>query len=279
MLARVFAQKLTEDFGHQFIVDNRPGATGTIATAQVAKSPPDGYTILMHATSSLVSAYLYRNVGYDPLKDFAPIASVGKMPFYLVVHPSVPATTVKEIIALARRRPNDLAYASPGAGSGGHLVMETFMRAAGALKLVHVPYKGAAPGVAALIAGEVSLAFDTISTSQPQVDAGRLRGIAVSSGKRAAALPQIPTMIESGIPGFEMYLWFGLFAPAGTPAAAIDRLNGEINSIVKGADYQTRMRTLAAEASPNAPADFAAFLDIDVPKWVKTIKETGARAD
>lgn len=278
VLARLLAQKLGESMGQTFIADNRPGATGSIGAAVVAKSAPDGHTLIMHATSSHISAYLYRNVGYDPMRDFVPIANVGTMPFYLVTHPSLPVRSVKEVIALAKGRPGELSFSTPGSGSGGHLVMEMFKAAAG-IKLLHVPYKGGAPSVAALVSGEVSLAYDTISTSQPHVNAGKLRGIAVSSARRVTALPDVPTVMESGLSRFEAYLWFGLFAPSGTPATVISLLSGEINKALGTLDYQQRMRILGAEASPHNPEQFAAFLKTDTPKWIKTINDTGARVD
>lgn len=279
VLARAIAQKLTDSLGQQVIVDNRPGATGTIGAALVAKAPADGYTLILHATSSYISAYLYRSATYDPVKDFAPVANVGTMPFYLVAHPSLPVTTVKDVIALAKRRPDDLAFSTPGSGSGGHLVMERFRAAAGGLKLVHVPYKGAAPMITALMSGEVALAFDTISTSQPHVAAGRLRGIALSSAKRVAAVPDVPTVMEAGLAGFEAYLWFGLFAPAGTPAAVIDRLSQATGKALAAPDYQNRMAMLGADAAPHSPESFAQFLHTDVPQWAKVIRDTGARVD
>ncbi len=278
LLARVLAQKLGESMGQQFFVDNRPGATGTIAAAMVAKSPPDGYTLIMHATSSHVSAYLYRQVTYDPMQDFAPVAGTGALAFYLVTHPSLPVKTVKEVIALAKRSPEELVYCSAGSGSGGHLVMEMFKAATG-IKLLHVPYKGAAPSIADLIAGQVLLTFDTISTSQPHVKTGRLRGIAVSSSKRMPAVPEIPTVMESGVPGFENYLWFGLLAPAGTPSVVVTRLSGEINKVLGSPDYQQRMLALGGVAAPNSPEQFADFLKSDTPKWIKVISDTGARVD
>ena len=279
VLARVLAQRLGDSLGQQFIVDNRPGATGTIATAQVAKAVADGYTLLMHATSNHVSGYLYQKVSYDPMKDFAPVVNAGSLHFYLVTHPSLPVKAVKDIVALAQRRPGELAFSSPGSGSGGHLVMEMFM-AATRIKLLHVPYKGAAPSIADLIAGHVSLTFDTISTSHPHVKNGRLRGIAVSGAKRAAAAPEIPTVMESGVPGFETYIWFGLFAPAGTPGAAVNRLNGEVNKVLAAPDYQQRITgTLGGEAAPNTPEQFAEFLRADTPKWIKVIQDTGARVE
>lgn len=278
LLARVLAQKLGESMGQQFLVDNRPGATGTIAAAMVAKSPPDGYALIVHATSSHVSAYLYRKITYDPMKDFAPVANAGTLAFYLVTHPSLPAKNVKEVIVLAKRRPGELAFSSPGSGSGGHLVMEMFKAATG-INLLHVPYKGAAPSIADLIAGQVSLTFDTISTSHPHVKTGRLRGIAVSSSKRMPAAPEIPTVMESGVPGFENYIWFGLLAPAGTPSAVIGRLSGEINKVLGSPDYQQRMQTLGGVAAPHSPEQFADFLKSDTPKWIKVINDTGARVE
>ena len=277
-LARLVGQKLTESLGQTFLVDNRAGATGTIGTGLVAKAPPDGYTLLMSATSNYVAAFLYQKLPYDPDRDLAPLIRIATLPFYLVVHPSLPVHSVQELVKFAKARPGDLAFSSPGPGSGGHLVMAMFQAATG-IQLVHVPYKGAAPSITALVGGEVALTWDTISTSHPHVAAGKLRALAVSGAKRSPAVPSVPTAIEAGVPGFETYIWFGFFAPAGTPAPILDKLNGEINRILGQADVKSRITTLSGEISPNTPEQFGRFLAADTPKWKKVIAETGVRVN
>ncbi len=277
-LARLVAQKLTESLGQTFLIDNRAGATGTIGTGMVAKSQPDGYTLLMSATSNYVAAFLYQKLPYDPERDLAPLIRIATLPFYLVVHPSLPVRSVQELVKFAKARPGELAFSSPGAGSGGHLVMAMFQAATG-IELVHVPYKGAAPSITALVAGEVALTWDTISTSHPHVVAGKLRALAVSGAKRSPAVPSVPTAIEAGVPGFETYIWFGFFAPAGTPASVMEKLNGEINRILGQADVKSRITTLSGEISPNTPEQFGRFLEADTPKWKKIIAATGVRVN
>lgn len=277
VLARMIAQKLSESMGQPFIVENRTGATGTIASGMVAKSPPDGYTLLMASMSSHISPYLYRNVGYDPT-DFTPIVNVATLPFYFVAHPSVPANTLGELIALAKKRPGELNYASPGSGSGGHLCMEMFKAATGT-DIAHVPYKGAAPAVADLVAGQVNVICDSVATSHPHVKAGKLRGLALAAPKRYAAAPEIPTTAEAGLPNFEISLWFGLLGPTGMPPAITRRLNSEVNTIMSAPDMRERIVTMGGEFTPNTPEEFAAFLKTDTPKWVKVIRDVGARID
>ena len=277
-LARLVGQKLTESLGQTFLIDNRAGATGTIGTGTVAKSQPDGYTLLMSATSNYVAAFLYQKLPYDPERDLAPLIRIATLPFYLVVHPSLPVRSVQELVKFAKARPGELAFSSPGAGSGGHLVMAMFQAATG-IELVHVPYKGAAPSITALVAGEVALTWDTISTSHPHVVAGKLRALAVSGAKRSPAVPSVPTAIEAGVPGFETYIWFGFFAPAGTPASVMEKLNGEINRILGQADVKSRITTLSGEISPNTPEQFGRFLEADTPKWKRIIADTGVRVN
>ena len=277
-LARLVGQKLTESLGQTFLVDNRAGATGTIGTGLVAKAPTDGYTLLMSATSNHVAAFLYQKLPYDPERDLAPLIRIATLPFYLVVHPSLPVHSVQELVKFAKARPGDLAFSSPGPGSGGHLVMAMFQAATG-IQLVHVPYKGAAPSITALVGGEVALTWDTISTSHPHVAAGKLRALAVSGAKRSPAVPSVPTAIEAGVPGFETYIWFGFLAPAGTPAPIMDKLNGAINRILGQADVKSRITTLSGEISPNTPEQFGRFLAADTPKWKKVIAETGVRVN
>ncbi len=277
-LARLVAQKLTESLGQHFLVDNRAGATGTIGTSMVAKAAPDGYTILMSATSNYVAAFLYRKLPYDPERDLAPLVRIATLPFYLVVHPSLPVRSVRELVAFAKARPKQLAFSSPGPGSGGHLVMAMFQRATG-IELVHVPYKGASPSITALVGGEVALTWDTISTSHPHVVAGKLRALAVSGAQRSPAVPSVPTAIEAGVPGFEAYIWFGMLVPAGTPAPVVERLNRAINTILGMPDVRSRIETLSGEIVPNSAEEFGRFLAADTPKWKKIIAETGVQVN
>jgi tripartite-type tricarboxylate transporter receptor subunit TctC len=278
VLARVVAHHLQEAFGQPVIVEDRPGAGGTLASAQVVESTPDGLTLIMHTSGSYVAAYLYPNVRYDPVKDLAPIINCASYPFYLVVNPSLPVKTVGELIALAKKEPNKLSYSSPGIGSAGHLLMEMFKREAG-IEIVHVPYRSAPQSVTDIVSGQVSLAFDTIGTSQALVAAGKLRGLAVSSGKRSAAVPDVPTVAESGLPGFEAYLWVGLFVPAGTPEPIVAKLNVEVNKILQDAEVKHLVANIGGDSPPNTPQEFTSFIAGETAKWRRIIADVGARAE
>lgn len=278
VLARVIAQRLQTAFGQPVIVENRPGAGGTLASAEVVKSAPDGLTLLMHTSGSYVAAYLYRNAPYDPARDFTPIINCATYPFYLVVNPSLPVKTVGELIALAKKEPNKLNYSSPGIGAAGHLLMEMFKREAG-IEIVHVPYRSAPQSVTDIVSGQVSLAFDTIGTSQSLVMAGKLRGLAVSSGKRSAAVPDVPTVAESGLTGFEAYLWVGLFAPAGTPEPIVTKLNAEVKQILQDAEVKRLVANIGGDSAPNTPQEFASFIARETAKWRKIIVDVGASAE
>ncbi len=278
LLARLIGQKLAESLVQPFVIENVVGATGTIAHGQVAKATPDGYTILMASTSSHIAAYLYKSMPYDPLKDFAPVINVATLPIALFVHPSVPAATLQEFIQLVKGKPNAFNFASPGSGSAGHLVTERFLRLVD-LKVVHVPFKGAAPASTATIAGQTEVLFDTISTSWPHVKAGKLRALAVTTAKRSPAAPELPTMVEAGVNGFEASLWFAVFAPAATPAPIVAKLNAEINKAMATSDLQTRIAATGGEFIANTPQQFAAALGPDTQTWVKVIRDTGARVD
>jgi tripartite-type tricarboxylate transporter receptor subunit TctC len=278
VLSRLLGQKLTQAHGQNFIVDNRPGATGTIAGALVAKSAPDGYTLIMHSTSSYTAGFLYSRPGYDAARAFAPVIRCATSGLYLVSVASLPARNVKELVALARRRPNELTYATVGMGSAAHLAAEMFSNAAG-IKTVAVAYKGAAPALVALASGEVGFSVLNILDPQPFVKEGKLRGLAVTSAKRSPAIPDVPTLKESGI-DVEAYLWMGLFAPAGTPAPVIGKLNAEITRFI--AEPQTNawlINNLGAEFSPHTPEQFGEFLAGDVATWQKVIKRLGIQLD
>ena len=279
ILGRVAAQKLTEALGQQVIPDNRPGASGNIGTEQVAKAPPDGYTLVTAPGSTLtIHPSLYAKLGFDPLKDFAPVTIIAAVPNLLVVHPSLPVRTVKELIALAKARPDQLNYASTGAGQSTHLSMELFKSMAG-VKITHVPYKGSAPAVTDLIGGHVSLMFDNMPSALPHAKAGKLRGIAVSTLKRAAVTPELPTVAESGLPGFEVNVWFGVLAPAGTPRDIVQRLHGVLVKALQSPDVRERLSTQGAEPVGNTPEQFTAQMKADLVKWAKVVKAANIKLD
>jgi len=279
VLARMLAQKLNESYGQFFIVENRAGATGTIGGALVAKSPPDGYTLILHSSSTYIAPSLYRSVPYDGVKSFAPIVNCVMYPFYIVATPSLPAKNVRELIALAKKHSGELTYATPGYGSGGHLVME-MLNSAARIKIVHVPYKGSAPWMAAVAGGEITLGITSILTAQPLVKAGKLRGMAVTSAQRSRAVPEVPTMVESGLPGFEANLWAGLFATGGTPPAVVNQLNASITRIVTTPEMKDwLLQSMGGEFTPNSPEQFSDFLARDTARWQKVIKDNALHLD
>jgi tripartite-type tricarboxylate transporter receptor subunit TctC len=279
VFSRPLAQKLSEALGQQVVVDSRPGATGMIANDLVAKSAPDGYTLLAAPGSAMAATpHLYK-VPYDSLRDFAPIIQLSTFSYVLVAHPAVPVKTARDLIALAKSRPGMLTYGSTGVGSGFHLAGELFCAMAG-VQMLHVPYRGG--GTAAitdLVAGRVDLMWDSLAVVKPQMQAGRLRAIGVTGARRAAALPEVPAIAESGLPGYEMIGWHGIFAPAGTPPAVVARLNAEVVRILNTAQMRERLGVLGAEPAANKPAEFAAFIEAEIQKYAKVIKASGARAD
>lgn len=277
--ARAIGQKLNDAWKQPVIIDNRPGAGGNIGADNVAKSAPDGYSILMGAVSThAINPHLYAKMPYDALRDFAPITLVTTVPNVLVVHPSVPAKTTRELIALAKARPGQLNFASGSTGSTGHLAGELFKTMAG-VNMVHVPYKGAAPAVADLIAGHVSLMFDNLASALPQIKAGRTRALAVTTLARATMLRDLPTLDESGLKGFDLTTWFGVFAPAGVPPAIIGALHREITRALESGDVRDRLAALGAQPTPNTPEAFAAFIRTEHAKYAQVIKASGARVD
>ncbi|MBV8538193.1 MAG: tripartite tricarboxylate transporter substrate binding protein [Alphaproteobacteria bacterium] len=271
---RLVANHLAEAWHQSVVPDNRPGATGTLGTAIVVKSPPDGYTLLMANTSSHISPYLYKTQEYDPNTDLVPVINVVTTPYYLVSNPAVPAKSVQDVVRLIKEKPGVYSYGSPGIGSGGNMAMEMFKQVAG-LDILQVPYKGAAPEVEALMAGEVSVCFDTIGNSQPHVKDGKLRGYATTGKTRSQALPDMPTMIESGYPQFEAYIWFGLFAPKGTPAPIVQKLNDEISRYMQSPEMKNRLTELTATFEPQTPGEFKSFLVADTKRWRDVITSTG----
>ena len=279
IVARAIGQELNKSWGQAVVIDNRPGAGGNIGADLVAKAPADGYTILMGAVSThAINVTLYNKLPYDPIRDFAPVTLITSVPNVLVVHPSVPANNVKELIALAKSRPGQLNFASGSTGSAGHLAGELFNSMAG-VRMTHIPYKGAAPAVVDLMAGHVSLMFDNMSSALPNIKATRVRALAVTTLKRSPLLPQLPTISDAGLRGFDIATWFGIFAPAGTPPDIVARLNGEIVRILHTPEMKERLALLGAEPIGNKPDEFAAFVRAEIPKYAKVIQASGARAD
>jgi tripartite-type tricarboxylate transporter receptor subunit TctC len=278
-VARLLGAKVGESVKQPVIVDNKPGAGGNIGADLVAKSPPDGYTILMGATAThAVNPTLYKNIPYDAVKDFAPITQVATTPNILVVNPAVPASNVRELIAYAKANPGKLSFASGSIGSAGHLAGELFKAMAG-VDMVHVPYKGAAPAMQDLIGGQVNLMFDNLASSLAQVRAGKVRALAVTTAARTSFAPEYPTIAESGLPGFDISTWFGIFAPAGTPREVQERLHAEFTKALAAPDVRERMLNLGAEPVGNKPGEFAAYIRSEGEKYARVIKASGAKVD
>ena len=278
MVARLLAQGLNERLGWRVVVDNRPGAGTIIGSEVVAKAPPDGYTLLMSVSTLAINPATYKKMPYDAMRDFAPITQTTFVPNLFVVHPSVPAKSVKEMIAFARARPGQILYASAGNGSNPHLTMELFANMA-QISMVHVPYKGGTPAFTDLIAGNVAIMSTNLSSIMPHVRAGKLRALAVSSARRAAAAPDIPTVAESGLPGFESVQWYGLLAPAKTPRQIIEKLHKEVVSILRAPDTKARLASDGAEVVASSPEEFAAFLKAETVKMAKVVKAAGIQPE
>jgi len=280
LLSRAIAQKLAESLGQAVVPDNRPGAGGNVGAEIVARAPADGYTLLMAPVSPMaINVTLYGSkMAFNPERDFAPVTLVAKVPLVLVVHPSVPARTLQELIALAKSKPGQLNYGSAGNGSSNHLVGEMFKTAAG-IDLVHIPYRGGGPGMMALVAGQIDLLVGQVPTVTPMVNAGRLRAIAVSGARRSPALPEVPTMAESGLPGFDATAWYSIVVPAGTPKAIISRLHAELVKILKTPDIRERLISEGADVETSTPEELAAFVRAEIPKWSKAVRDSGTKLD
>jgi tripartite-type tricarboxylate transporter receptor subunit TctC len=274
--ARTIAQKLTDLMGQTFVVDNRPGAAGNIGVEIAAKSNADGYTIVMPITSFAMNPHLYKNLPFDTVKDFAPITLASVAPLYLVINPSLPVKTVSDLIALARSKPGQLNYANSGNGTSAHLAGELFKKMAG-IDLVSVPYKGGGPAVIDVVGGRVQMYFSTIPAALTQVQAGKLRGIAVTSAKRVALIPDVPTVAESGLPGYEIVGWFGLFAPAGTPKPIVEKLNRNINAVLRMPDTQKRFSTEGLVPGGGSSEELGRFLRSEIAKWGALIQQIGLK--
>jgi tripartite-type tricarboxylate transporter receptor subunit TctC len=279
VMARNIADKLSTTLGQPIVVENRGGAGGTIGTRFVAKAPADGYTILLSYTATMaIAPAMNANAGYDPLKDFAPIGMIGAAPSVLVVHPSMPVHSVAELIAYAKKAPAPLQYGSPGVGTVNHLAGEYLANEAG-IKLLHVPYKGNGPALTDLLGGHIPMMFVPIPVAIGNIKAGTLRGLAIASAKRSNLLPDLPTLVESGIPNFEVALRYGLVAPAGTPRAVIVLLNKELNSALATEDVKSRLATEGAEALPGTPEAYAADIGGEEKKWGGVVKKLGLKVE
>jgi len=279
IVGRMVVQKLSESMGQQFVVDNRGGASGVLGSEVVAKAPADGYTIMVHSATHMGNAHLYgAKLGYDTLKDFTGIGLLSAQPGVLTAHPSLPAKITKEFLALAKSRPGQILYSSSGNGSAPHLQMALLISMA-KLDLVHVPYKGGAPQVVALVSGETQVSFATIGTVVNHIRSGRLRAIAVGSAKPVNSLPGVPTLSESGVPGYEMSPWIGMFAPAGTPKTIVDRLNAETNKALAIPDVIQKLESQGLAPWTSTPDEFNARLKVDYEKYGSLIKLTGAKIE
>ena len=279
ILARIIGQKLGENLGQQIVIENRGGATGNIGADYVAKAAPDGYTLLMGQASNLtINISLMSKMPYDPVKDLAPVTLVATTPNLLVVHPSLPVRTVKDLVALAKAKPGSVNYASSGSGSAGHLAGELFKRVAH-IDMVHIPYKGAAPALTDVVAGQAQLYFTSPISAQPFVKGGRLRMVAVTSLARSPAMPDIPTVAESGYPDFDVVSWWGILTPAGASKDIIAKLHTEIVKVLAMAETRAKFADQGADVASNTPEQFAAYIKSEIAKWAKLIRDLGVKSE
>ena len=279
VVARVISQKLTEWWGQPVTVENRAGATGTIGADVVAKSAPDGYTLIMgHVNSTGIAPNLFAKLPYDPIKDFAAVSYVGYVPNVLAVHPSINVKSVKELIALLKSKPGQFNYASSGNGSTQHLAGEMFKQLTGT-SIVHVPYKGSGDAIKDLLAGVVAMNFDTMPPVMPHIQAGKLRGLAISTPKRLPQLPDVPTFLEEGITGFDVANWYGVMAPGGTPRDIVQKLNADINKAMQVPEVRARLEGVGTQLREQSAAEFEAYMKAEVAKYAKLIKDTGVKIE
>jgi len=277
ILARLLADRMGQSMGQPVVVDNRPGAGGNVGMEVVAKSEPDGYTLLMGPIGLAINPALYAKMPFDPIKDLTPIGRYAGVPNLLVVHPSVPAANVKELVAYAKAHPGKLNYASNGNGTSSHLAAEMLKSAAG-VELTHVPYKGGGPAMQDLIGGQVQMLFDQMPAVLPQVESGRVRALGVSSMQRSAAAKEIPAISET-LPGFDMTVWFGFLAPAGTPKDVVNRLNGEMRKAIDAPDFQAQLAKMGVTPMPSSPEEFRSFIASETQRWAQVVKTSGAKID
>jgi len=278
-VARQLSPRLTEALGQSVVIDNRPGAGAIIGTEIAAKSAPDGYTIFMASnTTHAINPHLHQKLGYDPIRDFAAVSQIASLANILVVHPSLPARTLEQLTALAKSRPGELHFGSPGNGSPAQLAGVMYNQAAG-VQTVHVPYRGSGPALTSLLSGETQLMFGSMTSAIPLVKSGRLRALAVTGGKRSGAVPEVPTVAESGYPGFEATTWYGIAVPAGTPPAIVARLHADIVKVLAIPDMRAAFEAQGAEPVGNSPAEFAAYIAAELKRYAKIVRDSGMRAD
>lgn len=278
LTARIISQRLGDALGKQVVVENRAGGASNIGTEAVARAAPDGYTLLLATLSTSVNASLFPKLSFNVLKDFEPVSLFGAVPLMVVVHPSFPAQSIHELIALAKAKPSELNYASGGLGTANHVAGELFKNLAG-VQITHVPYKGGGPALADLLGGHVSVLFSTLTSTLDLVKAGRLRALATTGSKRSGAAPELPTVAESGLPGYVVEAWYGVMVPAGTPRPIIDRLATELARIVQAPDVRETLRAQGTEAVGSTPEEFSRYLRAEIDKWSKTVKAQGLRAE
>jgi tripartite-type tricarboxylate transporter receptor subunit TctC len=278
IVGRIVAQKLAEGFGLSVVVDNRGGAGGTVGTEMAAKAPADGHTMLVNNISLAVNATLFPKLPYDTLKDLAPVTLVGRQPNIVVVNPSVPARSVRELLALAQAKPGQINYGSGGVGTASHLATE-LLKLMAKVDMVHVPYKGLGPALTDLMGGQIQLIISTLASALPQVRAGKLRALAVTTAKRSAFFPEIPSMDEAGVRGYEFSTWYGLLVPAGTPRSIVDRLNQEMARVLGSAAVNDQFASQGLEAAHTSPQEFGVYLKSEVEKWAKVVKASGAKPE
>lgn len=278
VVARAMAQHMTEAWGQTAVVDNRPGAASNIGAEAVAKSPADGYNMLMGSISLSINPSLYTKLSYNALKDFTPVVQVTNTPFMLCSHPALPVKTMKELIALAKAKPGQLQYGSAGNGSGAHLFTELFKSMAG-VDVQHIPYKGAAPAMTDLLGGHIPFMFDNIITMWPQAKNGKLRCLAVTTTTRSAIAPDVPTVAQAGVPGYEANAWFGLFVPTGTPNEAVEKINTEVNRALKQPAMRDRLLALGCEPAGGTAQQFGTFFRSEIDKWSKVVRTAGVKLD
>lgn len=272
IMARAVATKLAESLGQQVIVDNRPGANANLAAEIAAKTPADGYTVLMISVSHAISKPYYKKMGYDLERDFTPLAEISIVPQFVIVHPSLPVRTLQDLIALAKKQPGQIAFASSGDGSPEHIAAE-LLKSMAKIDMIHVPYKGGSPAALALISGEVAVGFNTAPVAIPYIKIGRVKALAVTGEKRNAATPEVPTVAESGVPGYSMNTWYGAVMPAGTPAPIVAKLNAEINRILKMPDIRERFAALGADPVGGSPEQFGSTIKSEVAKFTKVVRD------
>src|SRR5262245_32035109 len=278
VIARSLAEKISGPLGQPVVVENKPGAANNLGTDFVAKSPPDGYTLVIVASSHATNKFLYKNLGWDPVKDFEPVVYTHVVPLLLAVHPSVGAKTVQELVAWIKAHPDKAVYASSGPGSSLHMAAELFMSMSGT-KMQHVPYKGSSAAHPDLLAGRTAMIFDTVTAIRPHVKSGALRGIAVTTLKRSSAFPELPTIAESGLAGYDASTWGGILAPARTPKDVVNKLNGAINAALKLEDVRSRLTGAGIEIQGGTPAEFAGVIQTEIDKWGRIVKEAGIQPE